>query len=225
VSPLEPPTELALGAGSVWFNAQLMAAFLPAGSFVGFRITSGALEASVPFVFQNGIYVVPPGAEVLLTATLDPPAVPACGSSSIGRDVADDTVQMPKTVTISFKSTGAVVQALDTSSATVYGTSFTLTWNGNAPAAIDNNTNLLIPCSVSIANLDFASVSSKDFVADGTAPVVGSGWVLPIARTTLQALGQAVGAGSLLMGLGSGATVRWRTGRTRCSRHGFCSIC
>jgi hypothetical protein len=205
---IEPPNVLVLGAGSVWFSSHLLVSALPAGTFSGFRITKGRLTASAPFNLQGGVFVLPATATVTFTATLDPPAV-APGGSSIGKDAEADTVQLPKTVTIGFTQSAAAVEALDPSATTVYGTTIALTRNADPPIAFNNNTAILIPCTPMIATFHFATVASTGFVPSGTAPIVGAGWVLPVAQTTLAALGEAAGAGSLLIGMGAGASAHW----------------
>jgi hypothetical protein len=209
VGIIEPSNELALGKGSVWFAAHLLVHSLPANSYSGFRITGGLLKASAPFQLQGTVYVLPANATVTLTATLDPPAVPP-GGSSIGKDAEADTVQLPKTVTIGFSQVAAAVEAIDSSSATVYSTTFNFVRNANPPITFNNDTAILVPCTSSIASFSFAAVHSLEFTPSGTAAVVGTGWALPVAQTTLGALGQAAGAGSLLMGLGTGASAKWR---------------
>jgi hypothetical protein len=209
VGIIEPGNELALGKGSVWFAAHLLVHSLPPNSFSGFRITGGLLKASAPFQLQGTVYVLPANATVTLTATLDPPAVPP-GGSSIGQDAEADTVQLPKTVTIGFSQVAAAIEALDSSSATVYGTTFNFIRNANPPISFNNDTAILVPCTSSIASFSFTAVHSTEFTPSGTAAVAGTGSALPVAQTTPGALGQAAGAGSLLMGLGTGASAKWQ---------------
>ncbi|HKM64351.1 MAG TPA: hypothetical protein VJY39_17860, partial [Acidisphaera sp.] len=56
-----------------------------------------------------------------------------------------------------------------------------------------------------VTSFAFASVKSKAFVPSGTAALAGAGWALPLATTTITTLGEASGAGSLLLALGAGA--------------------
>ncbi|MCU1321477.1 MAG: hypothetical protein JWM43_1126 [Acidobacteriaceae bacterium] len=207
-SVVGPQNVLVLGTGSVWFASHLLVSSLPATAFSGFRIVGGTLTASAPFVVQGGVRVLPANATVTLVATLDPPAVPA-GGSTIGQDAQADTVHLPKTVTLTFTQSKATVSALDSSDVKVYGTTVTFTRKTDAPVAFNNNTALLIPCNCSAINFQFDSVLSNEFMPSGEAVVVGAGWVLPIAITSIAALGQAAGAGSLLIGLGAGASAKW----------------
>ncbi len=204
--------QLNLGAGSVWFLAETLVGGLPANAFTGFLISGGTLKGSANFQLQSGVYVLPAGASMTLTATLAPPAAPA-GGSSIGQDAEALTVHLPASVTIDFTQTGGVpkatVAALASSSATVYGTAFTLTRNAAAPISILNGAGIAVPCSASIANFSFASVKSTQFTPSGAATVTSAGWALPVALTTVSALGVAAGAGSLMLALGASASASW----------------
>ena len=53
----------------------------------------------------------------------------------------------------------------------------------------------------------FAAVQSPAFVPTGTASVNGASRALPVATSTIDLLGEASGAGSILLALGSGATL------------------
>ena len=98
-SIIHPPGQLALGEGSVWFAAKLLANSIPANNFAGFRIKSGSLKASGPFAIDNGVYVLTATETLTLTATLEPPAA-APPAGPIGADQSSSAVQLPATVTI-----------------------------------------------------------------------------------------------------------------------------
>src|SRR5271169_4023254 len=70
--PPPPPNELELGAGSVWFLASMLGTAFEAGAFTGFVITGGTLLSTQPFTFANGVYQVPAGSALTLTASLAP---------------------------------------------------------------------------------------------------------------------------------------------------------
>jgi hypothetical protein len=202
-----PPGQIMLGAGSVWFLSKLLLSALPAGNVSGFRISGGVLKLSAPGAVQNNIYVLPANATLTMTATLaPPPAGTAVGA--IGADAAASTITLPKTVTIVFTQSGATVQALDDSSLQVYGSTLNLTWNKKAIDAIDSNTWLVIPCDANSQSFAFVSAQSKEFTPSGTAAVSRTGWALPIATTPITSVGEAAGAGVLLLQLGAGASLQ-----------------
>jgi acetamidase/formamidase family protein len=113
------PTQLTLVAGSVWFTAKWLAATLPDG-FTGFSITGGTLASSAPLSLQNGVYVAPAGATLTLKCTLAPAPVPA-GPAAPGADALAARFMPPLNITIVFKQSSAVLQAVGDASATAYG--------------------------------------------------------------------------------------------------------
>lgn len=205
-------TSLTLGGGSVWFEATLLASGAPAGSFCGFRIASGTLSSSAAVTLESGAYVVPSGATLTMTATLAPPAA---GSGSPGADLTSATIALPQTVTIRFTQTTAMVSALGDASLTLYGAKVGLSWTNPTAQTAHGVPVVLVTGQADVASFTFASVKSTEFVPSGSAPITAAGWGLPIATTTIATLGDAAGAGAIVLVLGSGAemtcSVRART--------------
>jgi len=195
-------TSLTLGAGSVWFAATLLVATAPAGSFAGFRISGGTLTSTAAITLQSGAYVVPAGATLTLQATLAPPAP---GTGTPGADLTGAAIALPATVTIKFSQTTATVEALGDASLTLYGTHVGITWSSPAALLVPGLPAISVVGKANVTSFAFASVKSKAFVPSGTAALAGAGWALPLATTTITTLGEASGAGSLLLALGAGA--------------------
>jgi hypothetical protein len=198
-----PATSLPLGPGSVWFLATLLVPGAPAGSFCGFRISGGTLTASAPITLQSGVYVVPAAATLTLQATLAPPAP---GSGSPGADLTTASIDLPTTITITFTQTAATITALADAHLTLYGTTLTITWPQHTAQLVPNLPLILVPGQSDIDSFAFASVKSTMFVPSGSAKITAIGWALPIATTTIATLGDASGAGSILLGLAAGAS-------------------
>ena len=197
-------TQFTLGAGSVWFETNLLAPAAAAGGFSGFLISGGTLTASATITLQSGTYVAPAGTTLTMTATLAPPAP---GTGSPGADLTGATIALPTTVTIVFTQTAATIQALGNASVTLYGTPVGLTWNHATPTPLTNVGSVLIPCSPSVTSFPFETVASSLFKPSGAAVVNAAGWALPVAMTTIGSLGNASGAGSLVLELGAGASL------------------
>lgn len=132
--PASTPKHLSLGSGSVWFLAQMLAAAFPAGAFTGFSVTGGALDCSSPLNLQNGVYVVPPGATLSLTASLAA-AAPPTSSGDPGADAAAARFTPPSGITIVFRPTNATFQNIADCSVSAYGTTVSLHRNREAPVA------------------------------------------------------------------------------------------
>jgi hypothetical protein len=198
-------TSLRLGAGSVWFSAPLLAAGAAAGSFTGFLISDGELTASAALTLQNGAYAVPDGATLTLTATLAPPAA---GSGAPGADLTSASIALPASVTIEFTQTSAAVTALSEASLILYGSPVSIAWPSYAVDLLPGGAGLVVVGAPDTTSFGFNTVQSTAFVPSGSAKLVGAGWMLPIAATTITALGEAAGAGSLLLVLAHGAAAK-----------------
>lgn len=197
-------TTLTLGAGSVWFASNLMVPTVAAGSFSGFRISGGTLSASAPVTLEGSTYVAPAGATLTLTATLAPPAA---GSGTPGGDLTGAAIELPTSITLLFTENAATVEALGGASLTLYGSTLGLAWNKAPPQTLTGLSAILIPFTPNAASFGFTTVSSKIFEPSGSAAINTAGWSLPIAVTVLTALGEASGAGSLVLELGAGAAL------------------
>ena len=197
-------TQFTLGAGSVWFETNMLAPAAAAGGFSGFLISAGTLTASNTITLQGGTYVAPAGTTLTMTATLAPPAP---GTGSPGADLTNAETALPTTVTIVFTQTAATITALANSSVTLYGTPVGLTWNKATPQPLTNIGAVLVPCTASVSSFPFSNVASALFAPAGTAAMNAVGWALPVAVTTIGALGNASGAGSLVLELGAGASL------------------
>ena len=197
-------TSFTLGAGSVWFETNMLAPAAAAGGFSGFLISSGTLTASATITLQSGTYVAPAGTTLTMTATLAPPAP---GTGSPGADLTGATIALPTTVTIVFTQAAATITALGNASVTLYGTPVGITWNKATPVPLTSVGDIIIPCTPSVTSFPFNTVASALFKPSGTATLIGAGWALPVATTSIGALGNASGAGSLVLELGVGASL------------------
>ncbi len=197
-------TSLTLGTGSVWFAAKLLVPGAPAGSFCGFRISGGTLTSTAAVKLQSGGYVAPAGATLTLQATLAPPAP---GNGTPGADLTAASIALPATLTISFIQTAATIVALGDAHLDLYGTKLDLSWPQHTAQLVPELPLILVPAKPSVSSFTFASVHSTAFVPSGSAPLTTAGWALPIATTAITALGEASGAGSIVLALGAKASV------------------
>jgi hypothetical protein len=207
LGPPPAPTHLSLGAGSVWFLANLLSQALPGGSFTGFAITGGTLKSSAPLSFQNGTYVVPPKATLTVAATLAPAPSPV-NSGGPGADAAAAVFTPPPNVTIRFQQGGAVFEALGDASAQAYGSTVKLHWNQQIPAAVTGLPVIVVPCDASPPNFAFQNVHSTLFTPSGASAVTLAGWALPLAATSITSLPEVAGPGTGLIEFKAGASIQ-----------------
>jgi len=205
--PPPAPSSLALGAGSVWFLADLLSPALPGGNFAGFAITGGTLTSSAPLSFQNGTYVAPAGATLTLAVTLAA-APPPVGSGGPGADAAAAVFTPPANVTIVFQQASAVFQGIDDFGAQAYGSAITLHWNRQTPVQAPGLPAIVVPCDPSPPDIAFQTVHSTLFTPAGVGTITLAGWALPLAATDITGLPEAAGPGMALIEFDAGASIQ-----------------
>jgi len=206
VFAFEPATELKLGAGSLWFLAHLLAPAVDVTDFTGFAIQGGTLVSTLPFTFENGVFVVPAGAQITLTAVLADVLSP--DGAGLSADAFGCVFVAPKSINVVFTQTAATLTSLDTATADAYGSSVTLQWNKKPVTPVPNLPEIAIPCDVTPASFTFAKVLSPLFTPSGSAPVSSGAWALPLSNAAIAALPDALGAGMALLEMGPGAELQ-----------------
>ncbi len=207
-APVAGKTSLPLATGSVWIDAQFLAAACPASSWTGFLIKGGTLTLG-QYTVTNGEIIIGASANFTLQANLAQPTPPPPVTGP-GADASAVTATLPASITIAFTPSSATFTALSNINATIYGSALSIKRNTQPPVYNANLTALFVPGDITgAAQFAFKSVKSTLFVPAGTAPIVSAGWILPVAVTTPDKLGQAAGAGAVALALGAGATVTW----------------
>lgn len=199
---------LVLKAGSVWLPASLMAATSPKGSFTGFRIKGGTLSFSEPAMPLGGGYDVTPSCVGTLTVDLDPPTATPVGSGP-GLDAGAATVNLPTSVTIRFDIATAKVTALSKSQVNAYGQVVDFEWAGSAPTFEAMTNEIATPLNFAPNQFQVAAAKSTLLNMSGAGSIQAASWVLPVVITSQADLGEAAGAGALLLTVGMGLTQRW----------------
>ena len=206
---VDDPTTGVLNAGSLWIAASaLKIPSLTAGA-VGLSFSSGVVKtAGLVTVTKSGV-TIGAGGSITLTLTLQPPAA-APGTPPFGPDARAMTLNLPTHATVVFAEEGVGVTAVDNSSATVYGTSFSLTRNAQSPhVSVLGFEYVVYPCNASISEFDFTTVASTDIIPSGKAGVIGGGWALPITTATPAQLGAVSSAGAVILQLGPGTQLQF----------------
>jgi hypothetical protein len=198
-----------LGPGSIWISVAAFNVPQATAGAVGLSFSAGTVHRTGNVTISPGGVTIGPGGKLTLGLTLAPP-VPPPGSPGLGRDVQQMSLNLPPHVTIEFAEAGAAFSAIDNSAATVYGTAFALKRNVSKPRVLNLGLNyLLFPCDASIAEFVFQTVLSIDVVPSGQATVTAAGWALPITTAAPPQLGAASGAGSVVLELDSGLSLRF----------------
>jgi hypothetical protein len=197
-----------LGAGSLWIAVSAIVGGGPA-SFVGLAFSKATADFVNVQAKPGGGILLKPGSKLTLELTLEhqaPTAVP----SPIGRDAQEMTVSLPAHVTIVLTAKGAAFTALDSASATAYGTPCAFTRNAAKPVIASVALSyVVLPCDLSISKFPVVQCRSSGFIVSGSAPVESGGWALPITSAAAGDLGPAAGADTLLLQLSTGISAQF----------------
>jgi len=207
-TPVAGRTSFKLVQGSIWIDARLLAAGSPASSWAGLRVRDGTLTLGA-YTVVGGEIILNTAAKFTLKADLDPPASP---SPVIGPGVDASLViaNLPASITIEVTASSARITALSDLGATIYGSPVALKKNMQPVAYNALLAAISVPCDVAgSTNFSFATVKSTLFRPSGTAQILSAGWVVPVAVTVPDQLGQAAGAGAAGLLLDPGASLGW----------------
>jgi hypothetical protein len=196
-----------LPEGSVWIASRLFSQAAPQDAYTGLRIRGGLLEFTAAVVINGPEIIVPAAVHCHLSLELDPEAVPA--GSDDGADVRAAHCGLPEIVQVHIDAAGAGLPQIGAASLQVYGWAAALQPAAGAIAYRPDLGCLAVPMQADTATFTPQSVASRLFQPSGTAPVIQSAWALPVALVQASQLGEAAGAGSLLLGLGEGLRATW----------------
>ena len=208
-------TTFALSAGSVWIRAALFAASAPAGAYCGVRIRRGKLSFGAPASLTGGNLNLQPAVRAVLELELDPPQHdgPASGP---GIDASRCRVELPVRVVLEIDSGTARLVSATSARAEIYGSSLSFE-HGSGPAEYDSLIDrVVVPLRAVATNTDTAgryairSARSALYQPSGEAPLLSGGWALPLTVADPGSLGEAAGAGALLVRVGRGLRCSYR---------------
>ena len=200
-----------LGAGSVWFSAPLAASTAPLGSYAGLRITGGILDVGSPVPMVGREIVLPAGAVCTLTLAPDPSSSATIPPARVGEDARAAMVDIPAEVTLRIEPSAITLTASKRAQLRAYDQQVALSWQAG-PAIFESALNrLMFPFEARPRRFVVGVPQSKTFVPGGRAPIEEAGWALSVAVADPATLGEAVGAGGLVVRLGSGLSASWST--------------
>ena len=197
-----------LGAGSVWIASQQLAGTAPASSYTGILIKGGSVKFSSPLPHSGLEIVVPPAVTCTLAIDLNGGAAPA--GTGAGQDARLSNAKLPAKARFVFAAGGSRVEAVSSSSLTVYGSTVDVDVIAGGAAYDAELTQILYRATTTASTYEVKDVRSDQFMPGGTASIHQVAWALPVAVTPASSLGSAAGAGSLAVFLESGLTVAWK---------------
>ena len=200
-----------LAGGSVWVRADLFATGAPASSYVGLTVRGGTLTFAPQVTIQSGRLTIPTGGSCAIHLDLQAPVTPPFAGGGTATDERDATLTLPDSVSFTLSAGHATVTALANSSWTVYAQPAAFTHDtAAAPTWEPALSAILIPCTVSVPNLEIANAESPWATLAGNAPVTRAGWMLQVATINPAQPIEASGIGGLAVHVGPGLSIDWR---------------
>jgi hypothetical protein len=203
-----PGPQRELAAGTVWLPAAVFAKIRPPNEFVGARVTGGSLELQGIASLSGSVITLAGAWRMKLALKLDAPPNPSPGTGP-GVDAANAVATLPATVSMALDASGALSIDVAQARSTAYGTTVDFAHTSSAPFYDALSRSIVVPCTSSPAQFGFTTVRSASVQIAANAPIIRSGWALPVVVTTPSALGEASGAGFLWLELGGPLHVQW----------------
>ena len=198
-----------LPPGSIWIASQLLTPSAPAGAYTGLRILGGTFSLSTPATVTAGVLQVASGVTCTLTIQIEQPGTTGTIFGP-GVDASNVIIQLPAEATFVFSPTSASITAAADASARLYGTEIQLQKGTAAPVYEPALNRILIPYKGTPDQFGIVACRSNLFQVSGIAPIKGGAWALPVAVSDPISLGEASGAGAVVIIVEPGLQGQWQ---------------
>jgi hypothetical protein len=206
---IQDSASYSLPRGSIWIASQLLTPSAPAGAYTGLRILGGTFGLSTPATVTAGVLQVTSGVTCTLTIQIEQPETPGTIFGP-GVDASNVNIQLPAEVTFVFSPTNASIIAAADALARLYGTEIQLQKGTEAPVYEPALNRILIPYGVTSDLFEIVECRSNLFQPSGIAPIKGGAWALPVAISDPISLGEASGAGAMVVIVEPGLQGQWQ---------------
>jgi hypothetical protein len=206
---IQNSSSYSLPPGSIWIASQLLTPSAPVGAYTGLRILGGTFSLSTPATVTAGVLQVASGVTCTLTIQTEQPRTTGTIFGP-GVDASNVIIQLPAEVTFVFSPTGVSITAAADALARLYGTEIQFQKGTEAPVYESALNQILIPYGVTPDRFEIVECRSNLFQASGTAPIKGGAWALPVAISDPSGLGEASGAGAMVVIVEPGLQGQWQ---------------
>ncbi|MDQ1815585.1 hypothetical protein RBA41_20015 [Massilia sp. CCM 9210] len=196
---------LELGAGSFWFATSLFAV-APPNVYSGVRIARGSLRFSADLALSDDEVLLPPGVAFDLALDFD---VSAAAAPVPGSVLAATGRRTPDGLVIGLGPTGATIAVVGDAGLGLGATTLTLAPAAGAARYRPDLNRLVVPMTPDRPSITVNAIASTLFAPSGAAPIAAAGLALPAAVIDPANLGQASGAGALMLELERGLSATW----------------
>ncbi len=173
-------TVVRLDAGTVWIRGDLLTATLPAGGYVGFRVTGGSLGLNGPSTIAADAVDIGGTLDGSIRLDIANEAVtPVPG----GCDDAKAAVTLPPSITITFGAGGVSVSG-DAGACELWGEAFTFGAPTGTWRFVERLWTLVLGYDVAPTSFDPDPIGDDLVTFAGTGAVVAGGLGLPVVQIT-----------------------------------------
>lgn len=210
--PISRGTTYNLSPGTIWINSKFIAANAPVGTFTGLTIGGGKVSTSkVPQLVNNKL-TVPSDTTISVELNLKQAEVAVSNSSdAYGVDAKSMQIELPKTFSFSFSSSGGNILEVGRSALELYGQSLRFSWNkAETPSYDPQLQRILIPLISGGSQFDVKSSKSPFNQANHHAEITKSAWAVEAATIDILQPLEASGTGALMVQCKEGIQCTWQ---------------
>ena len=196
---------------SLWIRANLLAAGVPAGGYVGLRVEGGNLRFSLNPANVGGKLTMPAGSTCKAELNVSPSQAAAVALGLAGLDAAEAVLNTPDTFSFELKAGHATLADLGRAAWKVYDVQMHFEWERTAAPSFESLLqSVVIPMKVTENRFRMHAMKSPFAAVTGEARIDRSGWTLPVSIIDVNNPTEAAGSGGLAIQTGKRLTLSWR---------------
>ena len=194
---------------TIWIASRYLSNQAPAGGYTGLRIKGGKLKLNERTPIVNNILTLKNTSSFTLELNLDPQQATLATDTTTGVDAMNLQVDLPTSVVLELAGSTLTIRKAANAKLLLYDQAILVDWKVGLVAYEPLLNRLLVPYTSTTTELT-ANAKSLLFFPSGTAPTEGFAWGLPVAVEDPSLLGEASGAGALIIKTGKGHQLTWR---------------
>ncbi len=202
----------ALGEGSLWVRADLLADNAPADGYVGFNIQSGELVLSNVVQDASGKLTIPAGETCAVSLKLHPVTPDTSGATNDASDVKSAALQTPDSFAFHFSQKERKVESVGRCGWTLFGQTLRFEWNSQINPFYDAALKGVVVPFIAGGDDHFRAEKSASPFAyiEGSAVIVQSGWLLNVAMIDVSQPTAVSNNGGIALQGNSDLSINWR---------------
>jgi hypothetical protein len=202
--------EYKIPKGSVWISADLFANTSPDNFYCGLTIADGEINLSgILNVTPDNKLILPVGMTASIVLNLEQKIITEASPDNNGIDITEATIELPKTLSISFSHTGRTIAA---SAATwnLYGQPIAFTYDAAKPPRWNAELNrVAISYKTDVTTFEILQSKSPVCSITGKALIADVAWAMSAAAIDIAAPVEADGTGAMAIGVLDGLEASW----------------